>query len=344
MHPYSLRELSKDTKSASSIWKLLMLLVVGLCGVYVCMIGVDNRPAFQKFPRNTVFQVKQQQEEHVTKCPKLLKSPTFTEHYPHPNTFDRAECTCTPVHTFVILSMQRSGSGWFETLLNSHPNISSHGEVFSAAGRRENFTTITETLESVFNLDWMSSAAKNECTSAIGLKWMLNQGVMEYHSELAAYFKQKGVSVILLLRRNSLKRMISILANAYDKKEKLLNGTHKSHVHSKEEALMLAAFKPMIDVKHLLHNLQRVQEITDDALQFFNGTRLLPLFYEDLLNSPSLMLQVQEFVGVKVQDLQSEQVKIHTQPLQEQIQNWDEVSRHLQGTQFEHFLQDKDYS
>jgi hypothetical protein len=56
------------------------------------------------------------------------------------------------------------------------------------------------------------------------------------------------------------------------------------------------------------------------------------------------MLQVQEFVGVKVQDLQSEQVKIHTQPLQEQIQNWDEVSRRLQGTQFEHFLQDKDYS
>jgi uncharacterized membrane protein YuzA (DUF378 family) len=77
------------TRKASSIWKLLMLLVVGLCGVYVCMIGVDNRPAFQQFPRKTVFQVKQQQEEHVTKCPKLLKSHTFTEHYPHPNTFDR---------------------------------------------------------------------------------------------------------------------------------------------------------------------------------------------------------------------------------------------------------------
>ncbi len=54
------------------------------------------------------------------------------------------------------------------------------------------------------------------------------------------------------------------------------------------QALMLAAFKPMIDVKHLLHNLRRVQEITNDALQFFNGTRLLPLFYEDLLNSPSV--------------------------------------------------------
>jgi hypothetical protein len=80
--------------------------------------------------------------------------------------------------------MQRSGSGWFETLLNSHPNISSHGEVFSAAVRRENFTTITETLESVFNLDWMSSAAKNECTSAIGLKWMLNQVKLKCHDIL----------------------------------------------------------------------------------------------------------------------------------------------------------------
>jgi uncharacterized membrane protein YuzA (DUF378 family) len=79
------------TRKTSSIWKLLMLLVVGLCGVYVCMIGVDNRSVFQQFPRRTVFQVKQQQEEHVTKCPKLLKSQTFTEHYPHPNTFDRCK-------------------------------------------------------------------------------------------------------------------------------------------------------------------------------------------------------------------------------------------------------------
>jgi LPS sulfotransferase NodH len=142
---------------------------------------------------------------------------------------------CTPVHGFVILSMQRSGSGWFETLLNNHPNISSHGEIFKVKPRHQNLTTITKTLDAIYNLDWYSSASKNECTSAVGFKWMLNQGAMEYNREVAAYFEKKGVSVILLLRRNLLKRIISILANAYDSVAKPLNGTHKSHVHSHDE-------------------------------------------------------------------------------------------------------------
>lgn len=34
---------------------------------------------------------------------------------------------------------------------------------------------ITETLDTIYNLDWLSSASKNECTAAVGLKWMLNQ-------------------------------------------------------------------------------------------------------------------------------------------------------------------------
>jgi hypothetical protein len=88
----------------------------------------------------------------------------------------RQECKCTPVHYFVVLSMQRSGSGWFETLLNNHPNISSYGEVFSnAPERRKNFPTIAGFMDKVYNLDWQNSAAKNECTAAVGFKWMLNQ-------------------------------------------------------------------------------------------------------------------------------------------------------------------------
>lgn len=87
----------------------------------------------------------------------------------------RAECACNPVRYFAILSMQRSGSGWFETLLNNHTNISSNGEVFSVKVRRSNASTIVETLDKIYNLDWFSSASKNECTAAVGLKWMLNQ-------------------------------------------------------------------------------------------------------------------------------------------------------------------------
>ncbi|KAM6542658.1 hypothetical protein CsatB_007105 [Cannabis sativa] len=96
-------------------------------------------------------------------------------HYPKPKNYSRAECACNPVRYFTILSMQRSGSGWFETLLNNHTNISSNGEVFSVKVRRSNISTIVETLDRIYNLDWFSSASKNECTAAVGLKWMLNQ-------------------------------------------------------------------------------------------------------------------------------------------------------------------------
>lgn len=87
----------------------------------------------------------------------------------------RNECANNSVRFFAILSTQRSGSGWFETLLNSHINISSNGEIFSVLDRRRNISRIEQTLDEVYNLDWFSSASKNECSAAVGFKWMLNQ-------------------------------------------------------------------------------------------------------------------------------------------------------------------------
>lgn len=58
---------------------------------------------------------------------------------------------------------------------------------------------------------------------------------MEHHKEIVEYFNRRGVSAIFLFRRNLLRRMVSVLANSYDRYAKLLNGTHKAHVHSEEE-------------------------------------------------------------------------------------------------------------
>lgn len=87
----------------------------------------------------------------------------------------REECACNPVPYFAILSIQRSGSGWFETLLNSHVNVSSNGEIFSVKHRRINISSIVSTMDRVYNLDWFTSASKNECSAAVGFKWMMNQ-------------------------------------------------------------------------------------------------------------------------------------------------------------------------
>ncbi|KAK9220201.1 hypothetical protein WN943_008849 [Citrus x changshan-huyou] len=259
-------------------------------------------------------------------------------HYPNPVTFNREECACNPVPYFAILSMQRSGSGWFETLLNSHVNVSSNGEIFSVKHRRINISSIVSTMDRVYNLDWFTSASKNECSAAVGFKWMMNQGLMEHHNDIAEYFKKKGVSAIFLFRRNLLRRMISILANSYDRNAKLLNGTHKSHVHSPAEAKILAKYKPTINATLLIPELKQIEQTTAKAIEYFKSTRHIVFYYEDLITNRATLKEVQEFLRLAYRELTSRQVKIHSGPLSKQVENWDDVQKALKGTSYERFL------
>ena len=60
-----------------------------------------------------------------------------------------------------------------------------------------------------------------------------SQGVIEYHPQVLSYFHKRQVSIVLLLRRNVLRRLVSILANAHDRK--LRGNEHKAHTHDTEE-------------------------------------------------------------------------------------------------------------
>ncbi|XP_024975416.1 uncharacterized protein LOC112513371 [Cynara cardunculus var. scolymus] len=248
-------------------------------------------------------------------------------------------CARIPMHLFVIVSMQRSGSGWFETLLNSHMNVSSNGEIFGQLNRRQNVSSIIETLDSVYNLELLTSSSKNQCSAAIGFKWMLNQGLMQHPNEIVDYFAKRGVSVIFFLRRNMLRRLVSILANSYDKDAKLLNGVHVSHVHSHQEALTLSRYKPTINITSLESDLGEMESTVMKALDYFNSTRHIIVYYEDLIKNPSSkLIQVEEFLKVGRMKLSSQQVKIHKGALSEHINNWDDVNKTLSGTMYERFL------
>ncbi|GMN40057.1 hypothetical protein TIFTF001_009287 [Ficus carica] len=157
---------------------MVVLFFAMVCGVYICSICLKQMSPNTK----TKFLNLKVVNDHKMSCPpsginNILEHselpPYF--HYPRPQTFTREECACNPVRYFAILSMQRSGSGWFETLLNSHINVSSNGEIFSVKERRANVSSIVKTMDKVYNLDWFSSASKNECSAAVGFKWMLNQ-------------------------------------------------------------------------------------------------------------------------------------------------------------------------
>ncbi|CAH1413298.1 unnamed protein product [Lactuca virosa] len=325
----------KPPKKASLVLRLMLSAFAMVCGIYICSIclkqmNLQNKNKFLFF------------DDFERPCSDTIvdRSQIPFLHYPKPKTFNRSECSGNPVRLFAIVSMQRSGSGWFETLLNSHVNVSSNGEIFGPKSRRNNVSSIIQTLDTVYNLDWFTSSSKNECSAAIGFKWMLNQGLMQHPKEIAEYFNDRGVNVIFLLRRNMLRRLVSMLANAFDKDAKLLNGVHVSHVHSPEEASLLSKYKPNINITSLKSDLRGMESTSMKALNYFNTTRHIIIYYEDLIRDPSQkMMQVEDFLKLPRMNLTSQQVKIHKGALSEHIENWDEVNKTLSGTAYEKFLQ-----
>ncbi|XP_047335211.1 nodulation protein H-like [Impatiens glandulifera] len=326
----------KTPKRSPLVFRTVVLFFVMVCGVYILSICLKQTSLHTK-ARFLNLQVIEQQP-----CPVPGFQPWENipyQHFPKPKTFNREECGCNPVRYFAILSAQRSGSGWFETLLNSHMNVSSNGEIFGDRYRRSNASVVVETLDRVYSLDWISSSSKNECSAAVGFKWMLNQGLMENHEEIVEYFNRRGVSAIILFRRNLLRRMISLLANSYDSQAKLLNGTHKSHVHSPQEADILATYKPKINTTILIRDMMQEEDQISRALQYFSKTRHIVVYYEDVVSNKTKLSEVQKFLGVPDMELSSRQVKIHKGPLQGQVENWDEIERIIKGTMYERFLQ-----
>ncbi|WVZ57202.1 hypothetical protein U9M48_007612 [Paspalum notatum var. saurae] len=326
-------DLKAPKKSPPALRTVVFALTV-MCGITICSICMKQLGS-DGWSRIVKIEVAEQP------CNKSTVPPSEVQfvHYPQPMTYSR----CNPVRFFAIISSQRSGSGWFETLLNSHINVSSNGEIFSAKERRSNVSSIINTLDKVYNLDWNSSASKNECTAAIGFKWMLNQGLVANHANIVDYFNQRGVSAIFLFRRNLLRQLVSQLANNHDRYLKQLNGTHKAHVHTKHEAHILARYKPRLNTTSLIWQLKQADEYTRDALENLNSTHHITVYYEDLIRNRTKLFDVLDFLKVPRRKLVSRHVKIHTKPLSEQIENWDEVYSALNGTQYESFLNAADY-
>ncbi|XP_027356958.1 uncharacterized protein LOC113866277 [Abrus precatorius] len=314
--------------------RLVVLVIVVACGIYISSISLVQKGIHTRTRLLDISVINQ--PCHHPSSVEEWELPYL--HYPEPKTYSRKECACNPVRFFCIVSMQRSGSGWFETFLNSHINVSSNGEIFSIGKRRANASSILKTMDKVYNLDWFTSASKNECSAAVGFKWMLNQGLMEYHTEIVEYFERRQVSAIFLFRRNLLRRIVSVLANSYDKSAKPLNGTHKSHVHSPLEAKILANYRPHINVTLLISELKLTEETAAKAIAYFKNTRHIVLYYEDLVNNRTKLKDVQEFLRVPYRQLESRQVRIHTAPLSRQIENWEEVQEALTGTPYQRFL------
>ncbi|KAI3972544.1 hypothetical protein MKX01_019202 [Papaver californicum] len=275
----------KVPKKSPLVSRMVLLLFAMVCGVYICPICLKQINT-QSRPKLVVPFMKR-----PCPAPAVEKGELRYLHYPKPITYQ---------------------SGWFETLLNSHINVSSSGEIFSNKERRSNISSIVNTSDKVYNLDWFSSASKNECSAAVGFKWMLNQGLLAHQEHIVEYFNRRGVSAVFLFRRNLLRRLIS--------------------------AEILAQYKPTINATLFTNNLKVVENTAAKALEYLNSARHIIVYYEDLISNKTKLAEVQGFLRVPLMDLKSRQVKIQKGSLADHVQNWDDVNKTLTGAPYERYL------
>lgn len=65
-----------------------MLVAIGVCGIYICMIGTDQKLSHnRRSDRYTLLQVPSKHRN--SSCPELSSTSYFQQHYPQPKTFRR---------------------------------------------------------------------------------------------------------------------------------------------------------------------------------------------------------------------------------------------------------------
>lgn len=185
----------------------------------------------------------------------------------------------TPETTFIILCKPRTGSTLLHTLLNSHPNIYSYGEILRRVG-------INNTGYSV-NKDVFKKLPKS--IKAVGLKVFYQYS----EDERFKYFfdeihQNQQVKVIHLERLNDLDTFISL------KHAEFTNQWSKNNYSPDTK---VSGLKP--ELSELKEYLKDSCQLKKSMLDAFDKHQCLNIHYEELVNEQAGCLQkIQKFLNV----------------------------------------------
>lgn len=236
---------------------------------------------------------------------------------------------------FVIVTTGRTGSTRLRLLLDSHPLITCHGELFgenlstlAAPGSEDHQRLLAERERDPVGFA-MHRAFAPTGAAAVGFKILYQQLLTRWPGLLDALRRAQDVRVIHLVRRNGIKRFMS---------EYFVGTVTGKNVYFQDEPL--PRIEPVIvPATILLDRLCEERRQSARIRELFAGHRCHEIAYEDSLddNGPALRA-VQEFLGVPPAGLTAPIRKILPDDLRQLIANFDEVAAAVRGTPFESML------
>jgi LPS sulfotransferase NodH len=246
--------------------------------------------------------------------------------------------TMQTIQTFVIAAVERTGSNLLAGMLDSHPEITCHHELFHSKDiyyslshrpgmsgkypidRRNQHPD--EFLDFIWNYDYKKN------NRAIGFKMFPGHN----DSLLDRLLHEPTVKKILLERTNVLHLYTSLLISRKTGVYSLLVREDKKSPAPVSVEFDLKAFFAYEKRNRAFYN--RVEDILKQTRQDFKR-----LQYETLL-SQSVITGLMEFLGVdaRAELLQVRHKKQNPPRLKDRISNYGQVARELKGTRYEIFL------
>lgn len=236
---------------------------------------------------------------------------------------------------FVIVTTGRTGSTRLRLLLDSHPLITCHGELFG-----ENLSTLAapgsephRRLLAERDLDpagfAMQRAFAPTGAAAVGFKILHQQLLQRWPGLLDALQRAQDVRIIHLVRRNGIKRFMS---------EYFVGTVTGKNVYFQDEPL--PRIEPVVvPVTILLERLSEERRQSDRIRAVFADHPCHEVAYEESLDDDGPALRAaQEFLGVPPASLTAPIRKILPDDLRQLIANFDEVAAAVRGTPFEPML------
>jgi LPS sulfotransferase NodH len=232
---------------------------------------------------------------------------------------------------FVIITAGRTGSTWLRLLLDSHPAVNCHGEVFG---------TNLSSIAAPDTADWDAALAAREAAptvflhqrvfastaaQAVGFKVLYHHLIERWPTVLRSLVADRSIRIIHLTRRDGLKRFLS---------EYFVGTvTHRHQLPAGETPPLVSPVH--IAVTDVLGSLQRVAEQQAAMRAHFAHHPVFDIDYEDFTAPDSPVLDVLlDFLAVTRAPLRADLQKILPDDVSALIENLDEVRAALAASPF----------
>jgi len=223
--------------------------------------------------------------------------------------------------SFAILCVGRVGSEHLVSLLDSHPDVTCFSELFApewAAPWRRGTLDVSPFAETQHEspMSYWNELTEGLDTPIIGLK--LPGSSIKAHPDAVELIADPEVEIIRLSRRNRLAQYVSVWL-----------AMESGVWHSTQGAYGTRKIK--VDVDECLSGLDHIATQEAELDDFTRGHRVFELSYEELTAGERIG-ELQSFLGAEPRELTSRYERLRERPLDEVIENYDELVTVLAGT------------